>query len=166
MAQRFKSIVLSLSSVLAFSVSSLTAAQASATCPPEKLSFEGWENWDQITREPVKSVGHSDNWVGIFVNPLARETYLQAGTPYQECAAIIKPVYSGPDEATVTKLTIMVKMPAGFDSENGDWWYASADPTGTKIVPKLSRRACIACHEQAKETDYLFSNEVLEAVAD
>jgi hypothetical protein len=57
----------------------------------------------------------------------------------------------------------MVKMPVGFDDPNGNWLYASSDPSGTQIVRKVRRSECIACHEQAADTDYLFSEDVNEA---
>jgi hypothetical protein len=140
-----------------------SAANSSSMCAPEKLTFEGWEEWQQVTRKPVRSAGHSDNWVGIFVNQLASGVYLNAGPSYPESAAIVKPIYTGPDGATVKKLTIMVKMAAGFDDPNGNWWYASSDPSGTRIVRKVRRSECIECHEQAADTDYLFSEDVNEA---
>jgi hypothetical protein len=128
-----------------------------------KLTFEGWQNWRQVTAKPVQSAGHSNNWVGIYVDALALKTYLSAGAPYPPCARIVKPIYEDSSGATVRKLTVMVKMPPGYDPENGDWWYANTDPVGTQIYLQGRLQGCIPCHKQAAETDYLFSKEVLEA---
>lgn len=162
MAYSVKSTLPLLASAL-LGVPSLANSNSANLCGPENLTFEGWGKWKQITHKPVRSAGHSNNWVGIFVNDIARETYLSAGTLYPDCAAIVKPIYRGADGQTVRKLTMMVKMPAGFDTENGNWWYGSSDPSGIKVVQKVRRSECIACHEQAADTDYLFSEDVLEA---
>ena len=162
MAFSFKTVFSLLAAVL-LGVLSVDTAHSSGLCRPEEMTFAGWENWQQITHKPVKSAGHNNNWVGIFVNEFASDFYLDAGPLYPECAAIVKPIYTGPDGQSVKKLTIMVKMPDGFDDENGNWWYAASDPSGIRIVPKLRHWECIACHEQAADTDYLFSEDVLEA---
>ena len=36
--------------------------------------------------------GHSNNWVGIYVDELAKDTNLRAGAPYPECTRIVKPI--------------------------------------------------------------------------
>lgn len=127
------------------------------------MTFEGWNEWTQITPRPVRSEGHSNNWVGIYVDELAKDTYLSAGTPYLECARIVKPIYSSAEGKRIRKLTVMVKMPTGFDPENGDWWYGTYDRTGTIPIEQGKLDDCIPCHKQAAETDYLFSKDVLNA---
>ena len=57
----------------------------------------------------------------------------------------------------------MVKMPPGYDPENGDWWYASYDATGIKVSEQGRLAGCIPCHKQAARTDYLFAQDVLNA---
>lgn len=127
------------------------------------MTFEDWREWVQVTSKPVISKGHSNNWVGIYVDELAKDTYLSAGAPYSECAKIVKPIYNDAEGKSVRKLTIMVKMPLGYDPENGDWWYASYDATGMKVRQQGRLAGCIPCHKQAAETDYLFSKDVLNA---
>ncbi len=137
---------------------------AESACDDENaMTFEGWREWASVTSQPVKSLGHSNNWVGIFVDELAKDTYLGAGAPFPVCAKIVKPIYRDAEGKTVRKLTIMVKMRPGYDPDNGDWWYAHADPSGTPFGRHGRLHACIFCHKQAVETDYLFSKEVLEA---
>jgi hypothetical protein len=131
-----------------------------------EMTFVGWSEWNQVTPNPVVSEGHSNNWVGIFVDDLARETYLSAGKTYPECAKIVKPIYDDAEGKSVRKLTIMVKMPTGYDPDNGNWWYGSYDATGAYPRKQGRLGECILCHQQAKETDFLFSKEVLSAVYD
>jgi len=128
------------------------------------MTFVDWPKWTKVTRKPVVSKGHNNNWVGIYVDDLAKETYLSASAPYRECATIVKPIYDDPNGLSVRKLTIMVKMPAGYDPENGDWWYGDYDAQGTRARKQGKLPGCIPCHKQAAETDYLFSRDVLEAV--
>ncbi len=162
MVHLFKPIIKPVTVTL-FGVIGVGTAFASSDCDEKLLTFEDWRDWQQITQKPVKSVGHSNNWVGIFVNELANETYRNAGALYPVCAKIVKPIYDDADGKSVRKLTIMVKMPDGFDAQNGNWWYATSDPSGSRVVPKRRRADCISCHEQAAKTDYLFSEDVLEA---
>ncbi len=135
---------------------------SSQTCSDKTMTFEDWRGWTRVTPKPVRSNGHSNNWVGIYVNKLAEATYLSASSPYQVCAKIVKPIYTDSSGTNIRKLTIMVKMPPGYDSDNADWWYGSSDESGIDVWGgKLPD--CIICHKQAAETDYLFSKEVLSA---
>lgn len=127
------------------------------------MTFEDWRQWTQVTPKPVISKGHSNNWVGVYVDDLAKETYLAATGPYAECAKIIKPIYTDSSGAVVRKLTIMVKMPPGYDTEDNDWWYGTYDATGTIAITQGKLTGCIICHRQAANTDYLFSKDVVHA---
>ena len=127
------------------------------------MTYEHWMDWRKVTPKPVRSKGHNYNWVGIYVDELAEDTYLSAGAPYPECAKIIKPIYNDADGKSIRHLTVMVKMAPGYDPENGDWWYALVDATGTRVGAQGRLDACIPCHKKAAETDYLFSKEVLDA---
>lgn len=130
----------------------------------EWMTFEGWEGWEAITASPVISYAHGENWVGIFANEIASETYKAATAPFPECSAIVKSIYTDMDGSAVRKLTIMVKMPAGYDPDHGDWWYGDSESTGTVISEGGRREDCMSCHEVAIETDYVFSDDVMETV--
>ena len=127
-----------------------------------EMTFEDWEEWTLVTPKPSLSPGHSSRWVKIYVNELAESTYLSAGAPYPECAKVVKSHYFDAEGTQIDSFTVMVKMPAGYDTENGDWWYGMYDKSGM-IAKKKGKlfTACITCHKQAAETDYLFSKEVL-----
>ena len=133
-------------------------------CSEATLTFEDWQQWAAITPKPVRSQGHSNNWVGIYTDELAEQTYRTASSPYQICAKIVKPIYTDSSGKYIRKLTIMVKLPPGYDPENADWWYAVYDSSGTKMKRQGKLMDCIPCHKQAAETDYLFSKEVINAL--
>jgi hypothetical protein len=60
----------------------------------------------------------------------------------------------------------MIKMPAGYDPENNDWWYGRYNETGTIEFDAGKVESCIECHKKAHETDYMFSKEVLAALSE
>ena len=127
------------------------------------MTFEDWREWTNVTPNPVVSKGHGGNWVGVYVDEVAKETYLAATGPYAECAKIVKPIYADSSGAEVLKLTIMVKMAPGYDPEDADWWYGKYDATGTSAMAQGKLPGCIICHRQAADTDYLFSKEVVHS---
>ncbi len=127
------------------------------------MTFENWRNWTKVTRQPVISKAHGNNWVGVYVDDVAKATYLAASSPYPKCARVVKPVYADATGSNVLMLTVMVKMPVGYDQENSDWWYGKYDASGTAARRQGKLPDCIACHKQAAETDYLFSKEVMES---
>ena len=47
---------------------------ATQNCGNTILTFEDWRDWTSVTPKPVRSKGHSNNWVGIYVNKLAEAT--------------------------------------------------------------------------------------------
>jgi hypothetical protein len=163
-------LIICLLSAVLFGTSIALAADndiAPGRCSSEKLmTFEGWSEWTKVTPKPVVSAGHSNNWVRIYVDKLAESTYLSASAPYPECARIVKPIYRDANGVEVKKLTIMVKMPFGYDPENADWWYGVYDAAGTKVRQQGKLMDCIPCHKQAAETDYLFSKEVVHGKAE
>ena len=156
----FLSCALLLNAVNASGAESDSATQ---NCGTANMTFEGWRQWTSVTPVPVRSKGHSNNWVGIYVNKLAKATYLSASSPYAVCSKIVKPIYTDSSGEKIRKLTIMVKMSPGFDPENADWWYGVYDESGKDMWDEGKLSGCIICHKQAADTDYLFSNDVISA---
>ena len=66
-----------------------------------------------------------------------------------------------PDSASL--LTFMVKRADGYDPDYGNWEYIQSTPDG-RITFRgnsndvLVKQACISCHVNIKERDYIFSN--------
>lgn len=132
----------------------------------EGMIFEDWQSWQKLTHSLIFSKGHSETWVDVYVNELAEETYRNTAGPYLVCAKIVKAAYDDEEGKEFRSLTVMVKMPDGYDPENGDWWYAIYhDVAGIKPV-KQGRlyNDCILCHKGASDTDYLFSKDVMVEV--
>ena len=66
----------------------------------------------------------------------------------------------------VDGMVVMVKMPAGYDPDNGDWEYQVRSPDGVIVngqdgnpmQGKLT--GCITCHTNFKGTDYLGGTKI------
>jgi hypothetical protein len=60
-------------------------------------------------------------------------------------------------DGTLDGFAVMVKKEAGYDADNGDWYYEMRDPSGSVMPdPAPGKIAdCISCHVAAKKTDYL-----------
>jgi hypothetical protein len=67
-------------------------------------------------------------------------------------------------------ITVMYKREAGYDSDNGDWFWAKFKPDGTLDknpaglqlagrVAKGKPKGCIACHKGAPGGDMLFLHD-------
>lgn len=125
-----------------------------------ETTFQDWREWAQVNAQPIE--GH-ESWVTVYVNDLAEEAYLTASPPYPECAVIVKAQYLSEASSTVMRITVMVKIPAGYDPQNGDWWYGMYDPDGVEAEMSGKVPVCIACHMGAADTDFLFAEEVLAA---
>ena len=61
----------------------------------------------------------------------------------------------------VSKLTLMLKGPAGTNPDLGDWWFAETDPSGVPLdddagalVGRLT--GCYGCHLPRSGDDFLF----------
>ena len=131
----------------------------------EGTTILNWQNWQKLTNKPIFSKGHENSWVNIYVNELAEVTYRNARAPFPVCAKIVKTHYKDEEGKLFDGITAMVKMPSGYDSTNGDWWYAIYDDMGFKAKKQGKLfTGCISCHRGASETDYLFSNEVMTEV--
>ncbi len=133
------------------------------------MTFEDWSSWTKVNPTPLLSEGHphsgEPSYVDVYVDDLAKDTYFAASAPFPECARIVKPKYTDETATEIVRLAVMVKMPAGYDSETNDWWYGRYDATGTKALAQGRMwRDCASCHtHRAPDTVSLFSKEVLAA---
>jgi len=142
------------------------ATQAVNTLDCDSMSFDDWPDWTRINASLLESEGHGNSWVDIVVNDLAKDTYLSADAPFAECSVVVKPLYVGDNRDMISSLFVMVKMPAGYDPENSNWWYGKFDASGTYASAQGRVEGCIECHKDAAETDYMFSKEVLQAMSE
>jgi len=122
--------------------------------------FSGYESWTKVNPKPIK--GH-EVFVDIYVNDLAEETYLSAsGETFPVCATIVKPHLESAESENITAITVMVKMPVGYDPDHNDWWWGMYDREGKTAEMSGQVQVCIACHLPAASEDYVFSQKVLE----
>ncbi len=53
------------------------ARSYSSSCGDEAaMTFENWRKWTKVTPKPVISKAHNNNWVGVYVDDVAKATYL------------------------------------------------------------------------------------------
>ena len=99
------------------------------------------------------------------------------GTPYHIIVkdnyrgegATMEDVKNAPDEH-LASVTIMLEREEGYDPDNQNWFWVKYAPDGSIMsnpkgmamagkVAKGSDKGCISCHANAKDNDYLFSND-------
>lgn len=94
--------------------------------------------------------------VKTFLDATAFEAYTQQQFPYADQTVSVKESY-GAERGPINRLYVMKKI-KGYDSANGDWFYAVMSTEG---VPSQKGKVsfCISCHAGAKAKDYLFGFE-------
>ena len=88
-----------------------------------------------------------------YANDLAHDALTNGATTMPTGAIIVKENYM-PD-STFAAATVMHKV-AGYDAQNGDWFWAKYDPNG---VPEDAGRVamCAQCHAGARQRDFLMT---------
>lgn len=125
-------------------------------------SFADFFSWTKVNDRPIR--GH-ELWVDIYVNDLGKDNYISAaGKEFPTCAKIVKAHLAGSESDTITALTVMVKMPAGFDPDHKDWWWGMYDKDGKNAKMSGQVQVCIACHLPVAEQDYVFSKKVMDEI--
>jgi hypothetical protein len=136
----------------------LPLAECNPNTPPD---FVDYAMWTKVNEHPIH--GH-ETWVDVYVDSLAEGIYLLAtGDTFPVCAKIVKTHLEDAESDTITAVTVMVKMPAGYDPEHNDWWWGMYDKTGKVAEMSGKVQVCIACHQPASDVDYVFSKAVLAA---
>jgi hypothetical protein len=115
----------------------------------------------QINDAPVVSGAHMGGgiMVNVWVDPAHADVYKAldpanpVDTEFPEGMIVIKEHLD--DMMAVAGGTIMFKGPAGYDSDNGDWWYGMGDLEGTLVASGPGLADCLACHVALASTDYL-----------
>ncbi|MEE8104185.1 MAG: cytochrome P460 family protein [Planctomycetota bacterium] len=111
-----------------------------------------YTGWHKETAKPFRSKGHNNMQVDVFVNAIAARTFRSGQGDYPPGAAIAK---TGSKGGAMKMIFLMEKRAAGYDRDNGDWFYAGVAADGTvKTAGKLG--ACAACHSADPANDYVF----------
>ena len=138
---------------------STPAPDCSADLEPD---FAEYTAWTKVNPKPIK--GH-EVFVNIYVDDAAKDVYLSAsGGTFPVCARIVKTHLVSAEDETITAVTVMVKMPAGFDPYHNDWWGGMYDKDGKTAEMSGKVQVCVACHQPAAATDYVFSQKVMEEI--
>jgi len=152
-----------LRSILILSTVFMLDLSASNTDHKSHFTFPDWKNLHKLNTEALVSDSHRA-WFDLYINPLAKKAYIQQSSLLPVGSIVVKPLYPDSDRSEISKLTIMIKMEKGYDSGNGDWWYGVYDETGMEGWYKGKIKSCIKCHAHGKETDYMFSESVMESI--
>ncbi|WP_373029598.1 cytochrome P460 family protein [Sulfurovum sp.] len=128
-----------------------------------QFTFPRWKSLHKLNTEALKSDSHRA-WFDIYINTLAKKAYIQKWHLFPVGSIVVKPLYPDPKRSETSKLTIMIKMEKGYDTDNSDWWYGVYDETGMEGWHQGKIKSCIKCHTYGKETDYMFSESVMESI--
>ena len=122
------------------------------------VDWSTWSTWTKMNAAPFQSA-HGKAMVDVYVKPEHVEVYKALSSPFPVGMPVAKVQYNGADQASgISKITTMVKMDAGYDSEHGDWHYGIVSADGTKTMNEGKIGSCISCHDNA-EKDYLFGTK-------
>ena len=128
-----------------------------------QFTFPHWKNLHKLNTVALASADHNA-WVDIYVNRLAKRAYVEKLSLFPVGSIVLKPIYPDPERSEIAKLTIMMKMKKGYDTEHGDWWYGVYDETGMEGWYQGKIKSCIKCHKKGRETDYMFSESTMESI--
>lgn len=148
-AMRLKIIVLLLFSTVLFAT--------------EHFTFSEWPQQIKLNKERLESEGHNA-FVDIYVNKIAEATYKTRGKLFPVGSISYKPLFYDATKKVPSMLVVMKKMPKGYDPKNQDWWYGVYDVAGKKGYYQGRINSCIKCHAQVAETDYLFTQTVMDKI--
>jgi hypothetical protein len=118
-----------------------------------------WRSWTKVNKERFLSEGHGGKWVDVYVEAQYADAYMKAASPAPAGMRVIKAGYKDQAGTKFEALTVMGKMPAGYDAEHGDWYYGVLTEDGVTAKMQGKLEMCIDCHSQASDRDYLFGTE-------
>jgi hypothetical protein len=118
------------------------------------------------TKTPYASAAVAGALVDEWVSASAYAEYSKvqpdatgSGAQLAPGSMIVRAVVDSND--VVSKLTVMMKGPSGYNPALGDWWFGETDPSGLPLTDDagaLTGRLsdCYACHIPRSGDDYLF----------
>lgn len=92
----------------------------------------------------------------VYVDEAANAPFDAKQGPYPEGARIVKPQFDSKSAEAPVNVTVMKKMASGYDPDNGDWYYGVYGADGS-VLNEGKLEACIQCHTQAANQDYVFA---------
>ena len=124
----------------------------------------------KVTSAPYASSATAGAWIDVWVSTQAYAAYaairpdmLDSRVELPAGAMIVREVMNAQNQ--VTKLTLMIKGPSGYNPSLGDWWFGVTDPNGAPLSTDGGMEtgrieACFSCHIPRKDDGYLFGVEM------
>jgi hypothetical protein len=101
--------------------------------------------------------GHNAIRFKVYVNPVGKKAMLST-MKYPVGSIIVKEKLEGKgSDLKVELLTVMRKHEAGFSPDTGDWEFLVTDRAGESIAAPESLVNCMGCHQDRKNSDYVFA---------
>ena len=120
--------------------------------------------WTRYSTKPYRSKGHEYRYLNNYANETAAEYYSQYGAklPMPVGSVLAKDSFLSNKGGRIVlgALTIMEKMPPGFNPETGDWKFTMILPDGrimgsTGDDDEGAVEFCVECHRKSKK-DFMF----------
>jgi hypothetical protein len=124
--------------------------------PPLAVDLSGWREWPKSNPRRFRSKGHGYMWVDVHVRPEHARAYADRVVPAAPGFIIAMAGYDTTDGQRPTGITVMAKMPPGYDPAHGDWYFAVFDPEGESATLGGKLAPCAGCHVDARDRDFLF----------
>ena len=122
--------------------------------------------WTRFSMMPYRSKGHEYRYLNNYANEIAADFYGQYGDkvpmPVGSILAKDSFVSNKGGRIVLGALTLMEKMPTGFNPQVGDWKFTMILPDGRVMGTsggddEIAVEFCVKCHIKAKKAnDYLF----------
>jgi hypothetical protein len=114
---------------------------------------------EQVEAARKKSGPHANTRIEIYMNELAAKAFLAKTNSFPAGAVIVKAKQMrgdvvGNEQAVSDGVGGMIKRPAGYDPEYGDWEYFYFEDLSKIESGKIA--SCMQCHSSAKAKDYVF----------
>ncbi|HVF43058.1 MAG TPA: cytochrome P460 family protein [Pyrinomonadaceae bacterium] len=130
-----------------------------------KISLEGAWVYDppppeRREKRPEAAAQHADASEAfnvVYFNDAA-EAALKGGRPlkFPAGSVIVSERLSKPGDATPQVLAVMLKRPAGFSPQSGDWEFLVVDGALTKVRERQKKGSCLKCHASRRDDDFVF----------
>lgn len=127
----------------------------------------GYADWTNYSTSPYTSSTHGNRYVNNYANEIGRDygKYEKAGElPVGTILAKDSFVVNAKGQVVIGVLSLMEKMPAGFNAEFRDWRYTMILPDGTEVgttggAGSKKVAFCAGCHGSVDTSLYYIPSE-------
>ena len=140
--------------------SSAPGTNNSVTTPAEGMTdaeiqtlIQNYKEFPALNEDLKRSGTHENMLVRTHLDPKAMAAFNSKTYPYANGVEVVKQGHKTAD-GPVEALFIMKKI-AGYDSENGDWFYAMTNGDGM-VGDKGRMQMCSSCHGAVRNKDFIY----------